>query len=98
MGFKSFESIVPESGSRESVLKMHASLPEGMGQSINSRLWDMFQVFCLAAKKSQTDTVWLEVIFLVESSGGIPVSQLVGLKEVCSPGDDTEPVLTITKA
>jgi hypothetical protein len=64
------------------------------GISIEGRLWDLLFVLRFAiAKARNTDTILFTVNFLM-SRDADPVP--IELKAVCGPGDDGEPVLTIT--
>jgi hypothetical protein len=64
------------------------------GVSISGRLWDLLFVLRFAiAKARNTDTILFKVLFLM-SAGANPVP--IELKAICGPGDDGEPVLTIT--
>lgn len=70
--------IVPDDASRK------------QGQSEKGRLWDLLMVFRIAAKRTTSDILHFNVLFLVNGK------QRYGtFKSVCGPGDNAEPVITI---
>src|ERR1017187_7687916 len=81
--------------------------PMPPGQDLKGRLWDLFTMFRLAAKRSEGPNLEFNIQFVL---GGIrvgpaerPVKTIVGswhivevtLQAVCGPGDDPAPVVTI---
>jgi hypothetical protein len=81
--------------------------PMPPGQDLKGRLWDMFTMFKLAARKTDGPNLEFKVQFVL---GGIwvgpaerPVNNIdgtwklieVALQAVCGPGDDSAPVITL---
>ena len=70
---------------------------KGHGQSVEGRLWDVLWMANRAARMAtpEQDTIWVHVIFLMESKRGKPKHEEVALIAKCGPGDNAEPVITI---
>jgi len=66
------------------------------GQSYEGRLWDVLFMLKHYAARKQGDIVNYKLYFVMIQNGK-PVEEVVELKAVCGPGDDTEPVITIMK-
>ena len=81
--------------------------PMPPGQDLKGRLWDLFTMFKLAARKTSGPNLEFKVEFVL---GGIrvgpaerPVKNIddtwklveVTLQAVCGPGDDPAPVITV---
>ncbi len=63
----------------------------GAGQSVEGRLWDALFLFAISARKFSGDTLFYDVLFLMDDE----TTESVRLKAVCGPGDEGEPVITI---
>ncbi len=77
-------------------------------QGLQGRLWDVLMMFSFSARamkkanidvaESQKDTaqtLYFKTIFQMPSKSGNPKMETVGLKAICGPGDNAEPILTI---
>ena len=77
-------------------------------QDVQGRLWDVLTMFSFSAramKKASTEvaessrdtaqTLYFKTIFQMPSKTGNPKMETVGLKAICGPGDNGEPILTI---
>lgn len=63
----------------------------GFGQSVEGRLWDVLFLFAISARKFSGDTLFYDVLFLMDEE----TTTSVRLKSLCGPGDEGEPVITI---
>ena len=67
--------------------------PSVEGQDEKGRLWDILNMFYVAARRGlKGDTTLFDVLVKNDNSEPRPVA----LKAVCSPGDTPDPVITIT--
>lgn len=65
---------------------------EGMGQSVEGRLWDALSMLRFAIKGGQGGSdVRYQCYFIMKAKQ----KRLIELKALCHPGDDMEPVITI---
>ena len=78
-----------------------STIPEGSGQDVTGRLWDVLYMGALAIRRAvaadgDTDTVKYGVI--LSMPGDVPgEEQPYMVKSVVGPGDDLEPVITLMK-
>lgn len=76
-----------------------STIPEGSGQDVEGRLWDVLYMGALAIRRAvtadgDTDTVKYGVI--LSMPGDVPgEEQPYTVKSVVGPGDDLEPVITL---
>jgi len=63
------------------------------GQSVTGRLWDLFSMFCWAARRNKdTNEILFRCLFLEE---GKRKPSLVTMKATIDGGDNGEPVITL---
>jgi hypothetical protein len=76
------------------VWERFVKVPKGaIGQDEAGRLWDILWMLQAAARKAKPNQTSLHVSVWVYDGQEM---QLVGLKAHCGPGDDLEPVITVT--
>lgn len=61
------------------------------GQSVNGRLWDVLNIFAVFARIRGGNEILFSVVFLMDGK-----QKKVQFMAVCGPGDQGEPVITIT--
>lgn len=66
---------------------------KAMGCDVKGRLWDICWMFSQAAKRSRGESELLFIVYIVRNRAR---AEKTTLKAVCEPGDDAEPVLTIS--
>jgi hypothetical protein len=82
----------PTAVTRE-VWERFVKVPQGaFGQDEAGRLWDILWMLQNAARKSAPKETSLDFTLWVHDGEEM---QYVGLKAICGPGDDLEPVITV---
>ena len=74
----------------------YVEVPEGVtGQDETGRLWDILWMFRCAASRCHGDTLYFQLYVRNHNQDRLDRRDLVTLKAVSGPGDDSEPVLTV---